>query len=388
MENDKNKIKPEREENQFSRRNFLKTGAFLSTAMCISPAMASILPGQREQASSSAASGSAGDIQVNQQTTLGSGKSALTVSALGFGCMGMSYHRSAHPDKQANIALLRKAVDYGVTFFDTAEVYGPFINEELVGEALAPVRNKVVIATKFGFNFVNGQQAGLNSRPDNIHRVVEESLRRLRTDRIDLLYQHRLDPNVPIEDVAGTVSDLIKQGKVLNYGLSEVGGDTIRRAHAIHPVTAVQSEYHIMWRQPEEEVFSVLEELGIGFVPYSPVNRAYLTGSLNEFTRFDPDNDNRATSPTFAPEALRGNLPFVNLLYDFGRTRGVTTAQVALAWLKAQKPYIVTIPGTTKLSHLEENLRSLDFVMTPEEVKQINDALDKMNVVDKRNRNY
>lgn len=373
---------------EFTRRNFLKTGAFISTAMCVSPAMANLLPGQRQQGNISSAAGNNGDIQVTRQTTLGSGKSALTVSAIGFGCMGMNYHRSSHPDKQANIALLRKAADYGVTFFDTAEVYGPFFNEELVGEALAPVRNDVKIATKFGFNFVNGKQAGLNSRPENIRRVVEESLRRLRTDRIDLLYQHRQDPNVPIEDVAGTVSDLIKQGKVLNYGLSEVNGDTIRRAHAIHPLTAVQSEYHIMWRQPEEEVFAVLEEFGIGFVPYSPVNRAYLTGSLNEFTRFDPDNDNRSTSPTFAPEALRVNLPFVNLLYDFGRTRGVTGAQVALAWLRAQKPYIVTIPGTTKLSHLEENLRSLNLVLTPEEVKQINDALDKMEVVGKRNRNY
>lgn len=382
---DKNKNNNPEKEGQFSRRSFLKAGAFFGTAMYVSPSMANIIPGQHQETAGSA---NTGDIQVTQQRTLGSGRSALTVSALGFGCMGMSYHRSAHPDKQANIALLRKAVDYGVTFFDTAEVYGPFINEELIGEALAPVRNKVIMATKFGFNFQNGVSNGLNSRPDNIRRVVDESLRRLRTDRIDLLYQHRQDPNVPIEDVAGTVGDLIKQGKVLHYGLSEVNGDTIRRAHAIHPVTAVQSEYHVMWRQPEEEVFVVLEELGIGFVPYSPVNRAYLTGSLNEFTRFDPDNDNRSTSPTFTPEALRANLPFVNLLYDFGRTRGVTSAQVALAWLRAQKPYIVTIPGTTKLSHLEENLRSLNLVLTQEETKQINDALDKLDVVGKRNRNY
>jgi len=302
--------------------------------------------------------------------------------------MGMNYHRSAHPDKRMNIALVRKAVDYGVNFFDTAEVYGPFINEELVGEALAPVRNQVVIATKFGFNFTNGASDGLNSRPENIRRVVEESLRRLRTDRIDLLYQHRLDPNVPIEDVAGTVGDLIKQGKVLHYGLCEVNGDTIRRAHATHPLTAIQSEYSIMWRQPEEEVLSVCEELGIGFVPYSPVNRAYLTGSLNEFTRFDPANDNRITSPTFTAEAMRANLPFVNLLNDFGRTRGVTIAQVALSWLLSQKPWIVPIPGTTKLSHLEENLRAIEFVLSPDEIGEINNALSRLRVAGERSRNY
>jgi len=366
---------------QLSRRDFLKSGAVLSAAMCVGGGTLSA-KGLRLGKSGNSAR------LLTQKRTLGTGKHSLEVSALGLGCMGMSYHRSAHPSKDMNIALIRKAVDLGVTFFDTAEVYGPFINEELVGEALAPVRNNVIIATKFGFNFVNGVQSGLNSRPENIRRVVDEQLRRLRTDRIDLLYQHRLDPNVPIEDVAGTVSDLIKQGKVLHYGLCEVNGATIRKAHAVHPLTAIQSEYSIMWRQPEEEVLSVCQELGIGFVPYSPLNRAYLTGSLNEFTRFDPNNDNRSTSPTFTPEALRSNLTFVNLLYDFGRTRGVTGSQVALAWLMAQKPFIAIIPGTTKLSHLEENLRAMELKLSAEEIAEISNAASKLDVTGKRNRNY
>jgi aryl-alcohol dehydrogenase-like predicted oxidoreductase len=369
-----------------SRRNFLKTGAMVSAAMCLPPALGEGVLSAGENSQNQV--GKSSNLLLTQKRTLATGKHSLEVSALGLGCMGMTYHRSAHPDKAANIALIRKAVAYGVTLFDTAEVYGPFNNEELVGEALAPLRNEVIIATKFGFNFENGVSNGLNSRPENIRRVVDESLKRLRTDRIDLLYQHRLDPNVPIEDVAGTVSDLIKQGKVLHYGLCEVNGEIIRRAHAVHPLTAIQSEYSVMWRQPEEGVLSVCEELGIGFVPYSPLNRAYLSGSLNEFTRFDPDNDNRATSPTFTPEALRANLSFVNLLYDFGRTRGVTSAQVALAWVMAQKPFIATIPGTTKLSHLEENLRAMDLKLSPDEVVEISNAASKQNVTGKRNRGY
>lgn len=368
----------------FTRRGFLKAGSTLGAAICLQPAMANTTSLQQIQ------SGKTGNNLplMSKRRTLGTGKSSLEVSALGLGCMGMSYHRSAHPGKEMNIALIRKAVEHGVTFFDTAEVYGPFINEELVGEVLAPIRNEVVIATKFGFNFADGVSNGLNSRPENIRRVVDESLKRLRTDRIDLLYQHRFDPNVPVEDVAGTVGDLMRQGKVLHYGLCEVGAQIIRRAHAEQPLTAIQSEYSLMWRQPEEEVFPVLEELGIGFVPYSPLNRAYLTGSLNEFTRFDPHNDNRATSPTFTPEALRANLSFVNLLYDFGRPRGVTSAQVALAWIMSQKPWMVTIPGTTKLSHLEENLRVADMVLTPDEIKELNLAVSKMEVTGKRSRNY
>ncbi len=372
---------------QPGRRNFLKTGVMASAAMCLPPALgAGVLSARKNNQNQGSKSN--GGLLLTQKRTLGTGRHSLEVSALGLGCMGMSYHRSKHPDKVANIALIRKAVEYGVTFFDTAEVYGPCINEELVGEALAPVRNEVILATKFGFNFTNGVSDGLNSHPENIRKVVEESLLRLRTDRIDLLYQHRLDPNVPIEDVAGTVSELIQQGKVLHYGLCEVNGDIIRRAHTVYPLTAIQSEYSVMWRQPEEEVLSVCEELGIGFVPYSPLNRAYLSGALNEFTRFDPDNDNRATSPTFTPEALRANLPFVNLLYDFGRTRGVTSAQVALAWVMAQKPFIATIPGTTKLSHLEENLRAIELKLSPEEIVELNNALSELDVTGKRSRGY
>jgi len=371
--------------NQFNRRNFLKTGVMLTAAMCAPPVLGSGIISAKDSIENKSGSNTP---LLTQQRTLGSGKNSLTVSALGLGCMGMSYHRSAHPSKDMNIALIRKGVELGVTFFDTAEVYGPFINEELVGEALSSIRNNVVIATKFGFNFANGISNGLNSRPENIRRVVDEQLRRLKTDRIDLLYQHRLDPHVPIEDVAETVSDLIKQGKVLHYGLCEVNGDTIRKAHAIHPLTAIQSEYSIMWRQPEEEVLQVCEELGIGFVPYSPLNRAYLSGCLNEFTRFDPNNDNRTTSPTFTPEALRANLTFVNLLYDFGRSRGVTSAQVALAWVMAQKPFIATIPGTTKLSHLEENLRAMELKLSADEIIEITNAVSKLNVTGKRDRNY
>jgi len=371
--------------NQFSRRNFFKTGAAFCAVMCLP----TVLGGEILSANQVRSKKSGKDIPLLiQKRILGAGKHALEVSALGLGCMGMNYHRSAHPSKEMNITLIRKAVEMGVTFFDTAEVYGPFINEELVGEALIPVRNDVVIATKFGFNFVNGVSNGLNSRPENIRRVVDEQLRRLKTDRIDLLYQHRFDPNVPIEDVVGTVSDLIKQGKVLHYGLCEVNGTTIRKAHSIHPLTAIQSEYSIMWRQPEEEVLAICEELCIGFVPYSPLNRAYLCGSLNEFTRFDPANDNRTSSPTFTPEALRSNLSFVNLLYDFGRTRGVTSSQVALAWVMAQKPFIATIPGTTKLSHLEENLRAMELKLSPEEVTEISNAASKLDVTGKRNKNY
>jgi len=374
------------ESNLHSRRNFLKTTAMFGAAITLPTVLGGNTLSTYE--SKTVESNNNFTSVTILRRTLGTGKYSLEVSALGLGCMGMNYHRSTHPDKNINIALIRKAVDYGVNFFDTAEVYGPFINEELVGEALAPVRNNVVIATKFGFNFQGNVSDGLNSRPENIRRVVEESLRRLRTDRIDLLYQHRLDPNVPIEDVAGTVSDLIKQGKVLHYGLSEVGARTIRKAHAIHPLTAIQSEYSIMWRQPEEEVLSVCEELGIGFIPYSPINRAYLTGSLNEFTRFDANNDNRTTSPTFTPESMRANLTFVNLLYDFGRARGVTGTQVALSWLLSQKPWIVPIPGTTKLSHLEENLRALELKLSPEEIAEINNALSQLKVTGERSRNY
>jgi aryl-alcohol dehydrogenase-like predicted oxidoreductase len=306
------------------------------------------------------------------------GESNLEVSAIGLGCMGMSYHRGPAPDRNAMIALIRKAVELGVIFFDTAEVYGPFINEELVGEALFPFRKEVVIATKFGSNIENGKSTGLNSRPEHILQVAEESLKRLKSESIDLFYQHRFDPNVPIEDVAGTVKDLIQQGKVKHFGLCEVSAQTIRRAHAVQPLTAVQSEYSLMWRQPEEEVLPTLEELGIGFVPYSPLGRGFLAGALNEHTKFDSRNDNRATLPRFTAEAMKANWVLVELLHEFGQRKGATSSQVAFAWLLAQKPWIIPIPGTTKLERLEENLRSVDLEFTPEEWRDFNHAVSKI----------
>ena len=310
--------------------------------------------------------------------TLGSGNSSLQVSALGLGCMGMSYHRGPAPDRNAMIALIGKAVELGVTLFHTAEVYGPFINEELVGEALFPFRKEVVIATKFGFNFENGKLTGLNSRPERIRQVADESLRRLKSESIDLLYQHRVDPNVPIEEVAETVRDLSRQGKVKHFGLCEVNAQTIRRAHSVQPLTAVQSEYSIMWKQPEEEILPTLEELGIGFVPYSPLGRAYLTGSLDEHTKFDSSNDNRATLPRFKEEAMKANRGLVDLLNKFGRQKRATSAQVALAWLLAKKPWIVPIPGTTKLERLEENLKSADLEFTAAELHDLDQAVSKI----------
>lgn len=304
---------------------------------------------------------------------LGSGKSAMRVTPLGFGCMGASYNRGPAPDRQTLIKLFRQAAEHGVNFFDTAQIYGPLVNEELTGEALEPFKGKVQIATKFGHRIENGRYfpGELNSRPDNICRVCEESLKRLRIDAIDLFYQHRFDPAVPIEDVAGTVADLIKEGKVKHFGMCEVGPETIRKAHAECPVTAVQSEYHLMWREPETKVFPVLKELGIGFVPYSPLNRGFLGGGINEYTVFDPKRDNRQTLPRFAPQALRANYRVVEVLNQFGRTRGMTSAQVALAWLLAKSPAIVPIPGTTKMSHMEENLRTLDFKLSAADVADL-----------------
>lgn len=306
------------------------------------------------------------------------GKSGLEVSALGLGCMGMSYHRGPAPDRNAMIALIRKAVELGVTLFDTAEVYGPFINEELVGEALAPLRKDAAVATKFGFNIENGKSTGLNSRPERIRQVAEDSLKRLKRDSIDLFYQHRLDPDVPIEDVAGTVKDLIRQGKVKHFGLCEVSAQTIRQAHAIQPLTAVQSEYSLMWREPEAEVLPTLEELGIGFVPYSPLGRGYLSGTLNEHTKFDGSNDNRAELPRFAAEAMKANQVLVDLLNEFAQRRRATPSQIALAWVLAQKPWIVPIPGTTKSARLEENLKAVDVEFTPEELRDLNRAVSKI----------
>jgi aryl-alcohol dehydrogenase-like predicted oxidoreductase len=309
------------------------------------------------------------------------GKSNLEVSALGLGCMGMSFSYGPPKDKQEMIALLRTALERGITFFDTAEVYGPFINEELVGEALAPFRERVVIATKFGFKIdpATGKQAGLDSRPEHIKEVADASLKRLKTNVIDLFYQHRVDPNVPIEDVAGAVKDLIQQGKVKHFGLSEAGVQTIRRAHAVQPVTALQSEYSLWWRKPEAEVLPTLEELGIGLVPYSPLGKGLLTGKMDENTKFG-STDFRSTLPRFTPEALKANQAVVDLLGTIAKQKGATPAQIALAWLLAQKPWIVPIPGTTKLSRLDENIGSLEIQLTSDDLREIDSAASKITV--------
>jgi len=313
-----------------------------------------------------------------QKRTLGD--SNLEVSAIGLGCMGMSFGYGPAADKQEMIALIRAAFERGVTFFDTAEAYGPFANEELVGEALAPVREQVVIATKFGFAFdSDGQQRGLNSRPEHIRQVVESSLKRLKVDTIDLLYQHRVDPHVPIEDVAGTVRDLIEEGKVKHFGLSEPGVQTIRRAHAVQPVTAVQSEYSLWWRSPEEEVLPTLEELGIGFVPFSPLGKGFLTGAITENTTFD-STDFRNIVPRFTPEARKANQALVDLLGEIAARKQATPAQIAIAWLLAQKPWIVPIPGTTKLHRLEENIGAAAVELTPDDLHEIESAVSKVAV--------
>jgi aryl-alcohol dehydrogenase-like predicted oxidoreductase len=301
------------------------------------------------------------------------GDSGLTVSAIGLGCMGLNHHRGPAPDRAEAIALVRAAVERGVTFFDTAEVYGPLTNEELVGEALEPFRQDVTIATKFGFDLGAGGSGGLNSRPERIRIAAEESLKRLRVEAIDLFYQHRVDPSVPIEDVAGAVKELVEQGKVKHFGLSEAGASTIRRAHAVQPVSAVQSEYSLWWREPEVEVLPTCEELGIGFVPYSPLGRGFLTGKIDETTTFG-GNDNRPTLPRFTPEARKANRPVVDLLAEIGGQKHATPAQIALAWLLAQKPWIVPIPGTTKLDRLEENIASTAIELTPEDLRHIKET--------------
>jgi aryl-alcohol dehydrogenase-like predicted oxidoreductase len=314
-----------------------------------------------------------------KKRTLGS--SNLEVSALGLGCMGMSFGFGPAADKQESISVIRTAVERGITFFDTAEVYGPFTNEELVGEALAPFRGRVAIATKFGFKLdpKTGAQAGLDSRPEHVKEVAEASLRRLRVDAIDLFYQHRVDPDVPIEDVAGAVKELIQEGKVRHFGLSEAGVQTIRRAHAVQPVTALQSEYSLWWREPEAEVIPTLEELGIGFVPFSPLGKGFLTGKIDEKTTFDK-TDFRNTVPRFTPAARAANLEFVDMLRGIAEAKGVTPAQIALAWLLAQKPWIVPIPGTRKLERLDENLASVEVQLTAEELRVIGAAAAEITV--------
>ena len=311
------------------------------------------------------------------------GNSGLEVSAIGLGCMGMSFGFGPAKDKQEMISLIRSAVERGVTFFDTAEVYGPFINEELVGEALAPLREQVVIATKFGFNInpdgSKHQQPPLNSRPDHIKEVAEASLMRLKTDYIDLFYQHRVDPEVPVEDVAGAVKDLIDEGKVRHFGLSEAGVEVIRRAHGVQPVTALQSEYSLWWREPEAEILPVLEELGIGFVPFSPLGKGFLTGKIDENTKFD-STDFRNTVPRFSPEARKANQALVDLIRVFAGQKKATPAQIALAWVLAQRPWIAPIPGTTKLHRLEENLGAVDVELTAAEFREIENITSRVEV--------
>ena len=305
------------------------------------------------------------------------GKSGLEVSALGFGCMGISQSYGRPSSRRDGIAIIRSAVDAGVTFFDTAEVYGPYANEDLVGEALEPVRDQVSIATKFGFNIEDGKTAGLNSRPAQIRAVADASLKRLRTDRIDLFYQHRVDPDVPIEDAAGAVKDLIAQGKVRYFGLSEAAAATIRRAHAVQPVAALQSEYSLWWREPEREILPALEELGIGFVPFSPLGKGFLTGTIDDKTTFEP-SDFRNSVPRFTEENRKANLAFVEWLKTFAEGKGATPAQLALAWLLAQKPWIVPIPGTTKRHRLDENVAAVDVHLTAEDLREIDRAASQI----------
>lgn len=366
-----------------SRRSFLKTAVSAGTALALLPAAsravaADAAPHNGEKLTPFPAHG--------QRRMLGSGRAAMEVSALGFGVMGMTYNRSQHPSKQACIRLLHEAVDRGVTLFDTAIIYGPLTNELLAGEALSEFKGRINVTTKFGHEVINGKGTGRqDSRPATIRRYCEESLRRLRIDSIPLFYQHRFDPHTPIEVVAETIRELIKEGKVQRWGLCEVNTDTIRRAHAICPLTAIQSEYHLMHRAVEANgVLALCRELGIGFVPYSPINRGFLGGCINEYTRFDPANDNRQTLPRFQPEAIRANARIVEVLHAFGRTRGITAAQVALAWLMNKRPYIVPIPGTTKLSHLEENLRAADIRFTEDDMRELENAVAAIPVVGSR----
>lgn len=361
-----------------NRRSFVKAGAMLGTALFATPLLGA---GNRERSNTP---GKENSYPLKTKTrTLGSGNHSIEVSALGLGCMGMSYHRSFIPDRKAMINLLRKAPELGMNFFDTAEAYGPLTNEELVGEALAPIRKEVIIATKFGFK--EGKPLlGLDSRPERIKQVVEHSLKSLKTDYIDLLYQHRVDPNVPMEDVAGTVKDLIQAGKVKHFGLSEAGVENIRKAHAVQPVTALQSEYSLVTRQPENDVIKVCEEQGIGFVPYSPISRGLITGYINERTKYNAANDNRASLPRYQPETIIANWPLIDILKEFGDHRGLTVAQVALTWLLAQKPFIVPIPGTTKLAHLQENMGSANYEFTGDELGKLTADLNKVKIVGDR----
>lgn len=382
-------MKKEREDRKnLNRRGFLKCAALTGTAICVSPALEKVQAAEKvisEKSFVSVQDIPAGFAAVRTQRTLGSGQAALTVSAMGFGCMGLNYHRSEHPDEQACIRLVQEAIERGVTLFDTAESYGPFTNEKLMGKALKGYTDKVCVSSKFGHKYVNGVQVKTeeDSSPANIRKVCENSLRSLGVEKLDMFYQHRGDPNTPIEEVAETIAELIKEGKILHWGLCEVNAGTIRRAHAICPITAIQSEYHLMHRTVEERVLPLCKELGIGFVPYSPINRGFLGGLINEYTKFSR-NDNRQTLPRFQPEAIRQNLRIVEVLNSFGRTRGYTPAQIALAWLMHKAPFIVPIPGTTKLAHLEENLRATEISFTPEEMKALEEKVSAISVVGSR----
>lgn len=366
-----------------TRRTFLKSGSVLSTSVLAS-SMMSMIP------ATAGASSPKDNEQKNakgKERTLGKGKNSLKINyGMGLGCMGMSWNRSFIPDRNNSIAVIRKAYDIGVNFFDTAEAYGPHTNEVLVGEAIKPFRKNVILCSKFGFEIQNGKFVpGLfNSKPQHIREVVEASLKRLQTDHIDLLYQHRVDPDVPIEEVAGTVKDLIKEGKVLHFGLSEAGVENIRKAHAVQPLTALQTELSLMTRDPLGEIFSICEELGIGFVPYSPLSRGLLTGFINERTRYNPNNDNRPGLPRYQEDAIKANWGIIEFLTDFGNQRGLTPAQVSLAWLFSLKTWVVPIPGTTKLAHLQENLLSSDVTLSNADLKQINEFISNFKITGER----
>lgn len=362
-----------------TRRDFIKNTALLGAAVAASPLVTACTTGAKKEENSTVSTPK----KEIKTRTLGTGEHALQVTATGLGCMGMSYHRSFIPDPKIMLNVLRKAYDLGQTFYDTAEAYGPFVNEELVGEAIAPFRKNIVLATKFGFKNGNTKQ-GLDSRPENIRKVTEASLKRLKTDYIDLLYQHRIDPNVPIEEVAGTVKELIAEGKVLHFGMSEAGAESIRKAHAVQPVTALQSEYSLFTRDVEGEILSLCEELGIGFVAYSPLSRGLITGYINERTKFDPNNDNRPTLPRYQPENVIKNWAMIDILKEFGDHRGLTVAQVALAWLMAQKPWVVPIFGTTKLAHLQENMWAADYEFNLSELAELTAKLNQITIVGDR----
>jgi aryl-alcohol dehydrogenase-like predicted oxidoreductase len=366
-----------------NRRNFLKIGSVLSASV-LGSTVVSMMP---VFANASSPNEKAPTGSKTKQRKLGAGKNSLMINhGMGLGCMGMSFNRSYIPDRNNSIAVIRKAYDLGMNFFDTAEAYGPFTNEVLVGEAIKPFRKNIILCSKFGFEIKDGKfiPGSFNSKPQHIREVVEASLKRLQTDHIDLLYQHRVDPSVPIEDVAGTVKDLIKEGKVLHFGLSEAGVENIRKAHAVQPLTALQTELSLMTRDPLGEIFAVCEELEIGFVPYSPLSRALLTGFINERTKYNPKNDNRPGLPRYQEAAIKANWGIIEFLTNFGNQRGLTPAQISLAWLHSLKPWVVPIPGTTKMAHLQENLTSATVELSGGELKEINDFISDFKITGNR----